>query len=85
MCHRTVVTAQRLIELHGISTVGITVSPGETAQANPPRALNPSGFVPGHSLGMPDAGFQKRILLDALQLVLRPEFPGTIVSRDYAA
>lgn len=77
-------TVQRLIELRGISTVGITVSPGETAQANPPRALNPRGFPCGHSLGRPDDGpLQQRILIDALELVRSQTPPGAIVARDY--
>ena len=77
-------TAQRFIELRGICTVVITVSPDESAQANPPRALSPVGFKPGHSLGKAkDAELQKRIIMDALDLVQHPELPGTIVNRDY--
>ncbi|MGH7823498.1 MAG: hypothetical protein ACREQ9_27365 [Candidatus Binatia bacterium] len=76
---------QRLIELRGISTVGITVSADDTAQANPPRALCPSGSRPGHSLGRAgDDALQKRILLDALDLVVHPVLPGDIVTKDYA-
>jgi hypothetical protein len=78
------VTAQRLIELRGICTVVITVSPGESAQANPPRALSPVGFKPGHSLSEAnDPALQKGIIMDALELVQHPELPGTIVNRDY--
>ncbi len=77
------VTVQRLIELRGISTVCITVAPDETAQANPPRALHPRGFGPGHSLGRPEPDFQRRILADALELLAAAREPGRIVSRAY--
>jgi hypothetical protein len=77
------VTVQRWIELRGISTLAITVAPDETAQANPPRALHPVGYPPGHSLGTADAALQKRILLDALELVRDQTTPGVIVSRSY--
>lgn len=77
-------TVQRLIELRGIPTVVITVEPEQSRQANPPRGLNPEGFPAGHSLGRPqDAALQKRILLDALDLLAHPVEPGTIVTRRY--
>jgi hypothetical protein len=79
------VTVQRLIELRGISTVLITVDPEQSASANPPRALHPQPFAPGHSLGKPnDPDLQKRILGDALALVREAREPGAIVSRRYA-
>jgi hypothetical protein len=79
-----VVTVQRAIELVGISTVVVTVEPEETRQARPPRALAPRGFVPGHSLGRAgDAALQKRILLDALALVVGPPRPGEVVEEEY--
>ncbi len=75
---------QRAIEMLGIPTVVITVEPEETAQARPPRALCPRGFVAGHSLGRPDdASLQKWILSDALDLVARDARPGEVVERDY--
>jgi hypothetical protein len=78
------VTVQRLIELRGISTVAITASPDDTAQANPPRALCPTGSRPGHTLlRAGDAQLQKRILLDALDLVVHPVLPGEIVAKSY--
>ena len=77
---------QRTIEMIGIPTVVVTVEPEETAQARPPRALCPKGFVAGHSLGRPnDAAFQKRILLDVLALVTGPPRPGEVVERDYTS
>jgi hypothetical protein len=80
-----VVTVQRAIEMQGIPTVLITVEPEESAQARPPRALCPKGFVPGHSLGRPrDAALQKRIILDALGLLLvSPPGLGDVLTRDY--
>ena len=75
---------QRSIELVGIPTVVVTVEPEETRQARPPRALSPRGFIPGHSLGRAeDASLQKRILMDALGLLLADPRPGVVVERDY--
>jgi hypothetical protein len=69
----------------GIPTVLVTVEPEESAQARPPRALCPRGFVAGHSLGRPgDEALQKRIIMDALQLLLSPPRPGEVTTRDYA-
>jgi hypothetical protein len=80
-----VVTVQRAIEMLGIPTVLITVEPEESEQARPPRALCPKGFIVGHSLGRPgDEELQKRIISDALALLLAPPRPGVVVRRDYA-
>ena len=69
----------------GIPTVTITVEPEESVQARPPRALYPRGFTAGSSLGRPnDPALQKWILMDALQLLVNPPEPGTVVARDYA-
>lgn len=69
----------------GIPTVLITVEPEESAQARPPRALCPRGFIAGHTLGRPgDAALHHRILLDALGLLSEPARPGEVIARDYA-
>jgi hypothetical protein len=79
-----VVTVQRTIEMIGIPTVLITVEPEESAQARPPRALAPRGFIAGHSLGRPNDPFlQKSIIMDALGLLLGPARPGEVISREY--
>jgi hypothetical protein len=81
-----VVTVQRSIEMIGIPTVVVTVEPEETAQARPPRALCPRGFVAGHSLGRPnDPALQKWILMDALGLLVGEPRPGEVVDRDYTS
>ena len=68
----------------GIPTTLITVEPQESAQARPPRALCPRGFIAGHSLGRADdPTFQKRILMDALGLLMGPPKPGEVIPRDY--
>jgi hypothetical protein len=73
-----------MIEMVGIPTVLITVEPEESVQARPPRALSPRGFVAGHSLGRAgDPVFQKRIIMDALGLLLAPAQPGEVLVRDY--
>lgn len=75
-----------MIEMVGISTTLITVEPGESAQARPPRALCPRGFGPGHSLGRPDdPALQRRIVADALSLLTAAPAPGQVVTRDYAS
>lgn len=69
----------------GYPTALITVEPEESAQARPPRALCPRGFIAGHSLGKPNAPeLQKRIILDALGLLLAEARPGEVITRDYA-
>ena len=78
------VTVQRAIEMLGVPTVLITVEPEESAQARPPRALCPRGFVAGHSLGRPeDDALQKWIVMDALGLLRDTPRPGEVVHRDY--
>ena len=68
----------------GIPTVLITVEPEESAQARPPRALAPRGFIAGHSLGRPnDTSLHKWILMDALGLLLAQPQPGEVITRDY--
>jgi len=69
----------------GIPTSLITVEPEESAQARPPRALCPRGFIAGHSLGRPnDEALQKWIIMDALSLLLAEPKPGEVIMRDYA-
>ena len=71
--------------MQAVPTVVITVEPGETEQARVPRALCPRGFRAGCTLGRAgDAALHKRILLDALDLLVHPLEPGTLVTRDYA-
>lgn len=68
----------------GIPTVLITVEPEESAQARPPRALSPRGYIAGHSLGRAnDDALQKWIIMDALGLLLAPPQPGDVITRDY--
>jgi D-proline reductase (dithiol) PrdB len=84
VCHRTVVAVQREIEMRGIPTVLITVSPEVSAQMRPPRALYPKGFKVGNSLGRPGMReLQRRVLRDALQLLTQDTRPGSIVTREY--
>jgi hypothetical protein len=80
-----VVTVQRAIEMLGVPTVLITVEPEESAQARPPRALCPRGFIAGHSLGRAgDESLQKWIVMDALELLLAEPKPGEVITRDYS-
>lgn len=64
----------------GVPTVLITVEPEESAQARPPRALCPRGFIAGHSLGRPeDDALQKWIVMDALGLLRDTPRPGEVI------
>ncbi len=84
VCHRTVVAVQREIEMKGIPTVLITVSPEVSAQMRPPRALYPKGFKVGNSLGRPGMReLQKKVLRDALELLTGEPRPGSIITIEY--
>jgi D-proline reductase (dithiol) PrdB len=84
VCHRTVVAVQREIEMRGIPTVLVTVSPEVSAQMRPPRALYPKGFRVGNSLGRPGMReLQREVLRDALLLLTEDTRPGSYVTREY--
>ena len=75
---------QREIELRGLSTVLITVSPEASQQMRPPRALYPRGFKLGNALGRPFLReLQVNVLRDALEVLKEPPHPGEIIERDY--
>jgi D-proline reductase (dithiol) PrdB len=84
VCHRTVVAVQREIEMRGIPTVLVTVSPEVSAQMRPPRALYPKGFKVGNSMGRPGMReLQREVLRDALKLLTEKTRPGEVVTIDY--
>lgn len=84
MCHRTVVAVQREIEMRGIPTVLITVSPEVSRQMRPPRAIYPKGFKIGNSLGGPDMkDLHKNVLIDALNILKGPPRPGEVIEIEY--
>jgi D-proline reductase (dithiol) PrdB len=84
VCHRTISVVQREIEMKGIPTVLITVSPEVSAQMRPPRALYPKGFKIGNSLGRPGMrDLQKNVLRDALNLLTQDTRPGEFVTIEY--
>jgi D-proline reductase (dithiol) PrdB len=75
---------QREIEMRGIPTVLITVSPEVSKQMRPPRAMSPKGFKIGNSLGRPEmADLHKKVLRDALGLLRAPARPGEVIEFDY--
>lgn len=81
LCHRTVVTVQRAIEMAGIPTVLITLDTEQSGQQRPPRAIHPKGFKFGHSLGDPNnVDLQMKVLRAALQQLVTPQEPGQIHS-----
>jgi D-proline reductase (dithiol) PrdB len=84
VCHRTISVVQREIEMKGIPTVLITVSPEVSAQMRPPRALYPKGFKIGNSVGRPGMrDLQKRVVRDALNLLTQDTRPGEFVTIEY--
>jgi len=75
---------QREIECVGLPTVLITVDVEQSAMARPSRALNPKGFKIGHSVGPPwNADLHRKVIRDALNLLLDPPEPGQIRSVEY--
>ena len=84
VCHRTISVVQREIEMKGIPTVLITVSPEVSAQMRPPRALYPKGFKIGNSVGRPGMrALQKKVMRDALNLLTKDTRPGEFVTIEY--
>jgi D-proline reductase (dithiol) PrdB len=84
VCHRTIVAVQREIEMKGIPTVLVTVSPEVSAQMRPPRALYPKGFKIGNSLGRPgNRELQRKVLRDALSLLNQDVRPGSYRTIEY--
>ena len=84
VCHRTISVVQREIEMKGIPTVLITVSPEVSAQMRPPRALYPKGFKIGNSIGRPGMrDLQKKVMRDALNLLTKDTRPGEFVTIEY--
>jgi hypothetical protein len=78
------VAVQREIEMLGIPTVLVTVSPEVSAQMRPPRALYPKGFKVGNSTGRPGMrALQKQVVCDALSLLAENTRPGEVVTREY--
>jgi hypothetical protein len=70
MCHQSVGLVQSIIEKSGIPTVSITLLTEVTERVAPPRAL-PVDRPLGYPLGEPNnPELQKRIILDALALLL---------------
>lgn len=70
--------------MQGIPTVLITVVPDSSRQAGPPRALAPSGFMMGNSLGGPhQPDVQRKVLGDALRRWEAREEPGHIWEIEY--
>jgi D-proline reductase (dithiol) PrdB len=86
VCHRSVVTLQRSIEMRGIPTVAITVSPDQTQAMRPPRALHPAGFALGRVVGPPHRrDVHRAVVTAALELLGAEVRPGRVVARDFGA
>jgi hypothetical protein len=84
VCHRSAVHLQRAIEMRGIPTVAITVSPDNTQQMRPPRAIYPSGFQLGRVVGPPGRrDVHRAVVLAALDLLVGEAFPGRVLERDF--
>ncbi|MDH4147699.1 MAG: hypothetical protein OEY23_21290 [Acidimicrobiia bacterium] len=69
----------RVVEAAGIPTVCVATGRDLIAQVRPPRALFVN-FPMGNNFGRPgDGATQRRILLDALELVRTGDQPGMLV------
>jgi D-proline reductase (dithiol) PrdB len=72
MCHQSVGLIQSVIEKAGIPTVSVTLLREVTTRVAPPRALAVDRPL-GYPLGSPDdREEQRRIILEALDLLSRP-------------
>jgi hypothetical protein len=68
----------------GIPTVLITVGPEASRLMRPPRAMYPKDFKIGNSLGKPGLKqLQKKVLLEALQMLTAPAHPGEVLEREF--
>lgn len=73
----------RVIESMGIPTVCLSLQRDITAQVKPPRALS-LRWPMGHPMGEPGRMAQQRkVLEDALDLLLTATHPGVIVDLPY--
>ena len=69
---------QRAIERRGIPTVSVTVARDVTEHLKPPRAVF-LPFMMGHHFGVPfHRDLQRRIILEALDRLIRAEQSGEI-------
>ncbi|KUO95025.1 hypothetical protein ATW55_04720 [Ferroacidibacillus organovorans] len=68
----------------GIPTVLITLDVDQSGLMRPSRAIHPTGFRFGHSLGKPgDENTQRLVLQAALDRLLEPGEPGRIKTIDF--
>ncbi len=83
-CHRIAAIVQKTIEDRGIPTVAVSQYPRLTYFYGVSRILYPVGFRPGHAVGLPNRPeMQRRVLLDALNLLVNATEPLTLVQKHY--
>jgi D-proline reductase (dithiol) PrdB len=79
MCIQSGGLIQRAIENAGIPTVGLVNMPDRADRTKYPRAAAVK-FPRGATVGRPhDAAMQRRVLLDAFEVLRTADAPGTIV------
>ena len=84
MCHRIAAVVQKAIEDRGIPTVMISQYPKMTQYYDVSRIFYPVGFRPGHAVGPPNAPeLHKKVLKDALQVLLEASEPLTLIEKKY--
>jgi hypothetical protein len=67
-----------------IPSVLITTDKEQTHMGRPSRAFSPKGFKIGHSVGKPgQKELHKKVIKDALNLLINPIEPGKIAEREY--
>ena len=78
ICHQSVGLIQRSIEARGIPTVSVTVARDVTEKIKAPRAIFLQ-WPMGHHFGVPfHRDLQKRVLVEALDLLETAQLSGTI-------
>ena len=80
MCHQTVALVQRTLDLVGCATVSLSVLEEITRRCQPSRAL-----IVDHPLGAPlgpprDRTTHRRVVLEALSLLDRDDYPVSVAS-----
>lgn len=84
MCHRIGAIVQKAIEDRGIPTVMISQYPKLSQYYDVSRIFYPVGFRPGHAVGPPDnPKLQKKVLADALQVLVDATEPLTLIEKEY--
>ncbi|HDL17779.1 MAG TPA: hypothetical protein ENH29_01870 [Bacteroidetes bacterium] len=83
-CHRMAAVLQRAIEDRGIPSVIVSQYPKMSLYYEVSRIFYPVGFKTGHAVGPPNfPELHKKVLKDALELLVSATEPLTLVEKEY--